>query len=271
LLIAQISDTHVKDASIRLFGTVDAYGAMARAVDRIGAMDPAPDVVIHSGDIANDGEVADYAAAAALLARLPMPVHVTLGNHDLRAAARTALGHLPGLPAGGRFAYAVEDHAVRIVALDSLVEGAAHGELGQAQLRWLDETLAARAGAPTLVMLHHPPFATGVRHMDRIGLADAGALAEVIARHRQVGRVLAGHVHGAFTTAFAGTIAMTAPGTAHQVVVDLAPEAGAAWAADPPGLLLHRFRDGDFTTVAVPVEPAPPHPFSDGHTVVASA
>ncbi len=54
--------------------------------------------------------------------------------------------------------------------------------------------------------------------MDDIGLVHgAGTLAAIIARHRQVERVICGHLHRSIQTRWAGTIAMTAPSTAHQV------------------------------------------------------
>ncbi|MFV2093737.1 MAG: phosphodiesterase [Hyphomicrobiales bacterium] len=266
--IAQISDTHVKAKNVRLFGEIDVYDHFAKLVACIEALDPKPDIVLHTGDITNDGEAADFEVAVECLSRLSMPVIITMGNHDRRETARAALGHLPGIPRQGRFAYSIEDYPVRIVMADTLVEGVSAGELGAGQLRWLNETLAAQPDKPTFVGLHHPPFDTGIGFMDRIGLRDRSELAAVISRHRQVKRVLAGHVHRPFTAAFGGTIAMTCPGAAHQVVADFTPDGSEKWNPDPPGFLLHHWTGTEVISIVLPVESAPPRPFSSDHTTI---
>jgi len=266
--IAQISDTHIKARNVRLFGSINVYQHFQQLVARIEALEPKPDLVIHTGDITNDGEVADYEAAMDCLSQLSMPVFVTLGNHDRREAARVGLNALPGIPGSGPFAYAIEDFPVRIVMADTLVEGAPHGKLGQAQLRWLDDTLRAAPDKPTLIGLHHPPFDTGIGFMDQIGLHDKSALAEVVAGQTQVKGVLAGHVHRPFTAAFAGTIAMICPGSAHQVAVDFTDGSPDGWTSDPPGFLLHQWNGKELVSVELPVAVSPTAPFSDDHLTV---
>ncbi|HTZ76948.1 MAG TPA: phosphodiesterase, partial [Stellaceae bacterium] len=104
--------------------------------------------------------------------------------------------------------------------------------------------LAAAPNQPTLVMMHHPPFATGIAHMDVHALKEPAGFAAVIARHPQVERILCGHLHRTIDHRFAGTIAGTAPSTAHQLVLDLDPAAPAEFTFEPPGYQLHWWRDG---------------------------
>ena len=98
------------------------------------------------------------------------------------------------------------------------------------------------AGA-TMVALHHPPFSTGISHVDAVGLDDADALGAVIAAHPQVERVIAGHVHRAMQRRWFGTLASTAPSTTHAVELDLRPGAAAAFIYEPPGLQLLHWRE----------------------------
>jgi 3',5'-cyclic AMP phosphodiesterase CpdA len=107
---------------------------------------------------------------------------------------------------------------------------------------WLDARLAEAPGRPTVVFMHHPPFATGIAGMDRYGLAEADALAAVVARHPHVERVLCGHLHRSIQARWAGTIASTAPATAHQVALDLRADSRAAFTLEPPGYQLHLWR-----------------------------
>jgi hypothetical protein len=55
--------------------------------------------------------------------------------------------------------------------------------------------------------------------------------------------VLCGHVHRSVQCRFAGTIGQITPGTAHAVQLTLTGEPS-RWAMEPPGMLLHEWRDG---------------------------
>ena len=93
------------------------------------------------------------------------------------------------------------------------------------RLRWLDATLSAAPHAPTLVMMHHPPFDTGIWWMDRSDIRGADDFERVVRRHPQVRRVIAGHIHRSIQIARGETVVSVAPSTAHQVGLELTPEA----------------------------------------------
>jgi len=78
-------------------------------------------------------------------------------------------------------------------------------------------------------------------HMDSMGLEDGAALGDVIERHSHVACVIAGHLHRPIATRWHGTIAMTAPSVAHQVMLDLRPDRLARFVFEPPAILLHRW------------------------------
>ena len=93
--------------------------------------------------------------------------------------------------------------------------------------------------------MHHPPFATGIAHMDRYGLRDIATFAEIVSRNRQIERILCGHLHRAIDCRFAGTVAGTAPSTAHQLLLDLEPpQAPLQFVFEPPGYQLHLWHEG---------------------------
>jgi hypothetical protein len=75
--------------------------------------------------------------------------------------------------------------------------------------------------------------------MDAMGLSDRDAFGAVVRRHNQVERVLCGHLHRPITARWAGTVAMTIPGVAHQVALDLRPSSDAALVLEPPAVALH--------------------------------
>jgi Icc protein len=175
---------------------------------------------------------------------LSMPVYVVPGNHDRRDNFRSGLGHLPGVTSDPAFVqYAVDDHAVRLVMLDTLVPNANHGELSAAQLDWLDRTLAAQPARPTLVGMHHPPFATGIPHMDKIALLNAEAFRAVIAGHRQVARIVCGHHHRPIVGQCAQAIVSISPSVAHQVELTFDSSDPGAFNFEPPAFQLHTWDD----------------------------
>jgi 3',5'-cyclic AMP phosphodiesterase CpdA len=241
MLIAQITDPHLRVEGTRLLGAVDTFGALRHAIDHLIAGDPEPDAVIVTGDLVHDGEAEDYAALTGLLQRLPAPVFAVPGNHDRRELTRQALTFTGVVPEAGPIRFAAEAGPVRLIGLDSLVEGHEHGHLGSDQLAWLDGQLAARPDNPTLVFLHHPPFATGIGFMDKIRLDDSDALAAVIGRHSHVGLIACGHVHRMIVNRLGSVPVVIGPGVAHHVVLDLTAEAPSRWIAEPPAYLLHRW------------------------------
>jgi Icc protein len=239
MLVAQITDTHITPPGTLLYGAVDTAAALEKAVASLARLRPTPDVVLITGDLVDLGEPEEYTHLRALLAPLGMPVLAIPGNHDSREPLRRAFEAEGYFPRDGFLHYAVEHYPLRIVALDTLVPGEPGGALCKDRLRWIDETLAAAPDRPTLVAMHHPPFPTGILPMDRMGLAGSAGFAEIIRRHPQVERICCGHLHRAIDRRFAGTVAGTAPSTAHQTRLDLRPEEPLSFVFEPPGYQLH--------------------------------
>ena len=270
-LVVQLSDTHVRLPDELAYRRVDTSALLARAMAAVNALPQPADAVVVTGDLTDSGRADEYAQLRELLAPLSCPVYLMPGNHDDGAVLRRAFpdhAELAQRPCGERVCWAVDVKGLFLVALDSTVPHATHGELEDEQLEWLDRTLATRPQAPTLVAVHHPPFATRIGHMDDVGLLHgADALAAVIARHTQVERVIAGHLHRPIECRFAGTIAMTSPSTAHQVVLDLAPDAPAMFRMEPPAFLLHVWAPPAplVTHLAYVDTYDGPHPFFDGN------
>ena len=253
MLIAQLSDPHIGLPGQLLYGRVDTAAFLARAVQAVAALDPRPDAVILTGDLVDKGEPAEYAHLRELLAPLPVPIFAIPGNHDAREPFRDAFA-ATYLPPDGFLHYAVEDQPLRLVALDTLIPGKGGGELCPERLDWLERTLAAAPHRPTMILMHHPPFSTGIDYMDRYALADPAAFAEIVARHPQIERITCGHLHRVIERRFAGTIAGTAPSTAHQFQLNLAPGASLRLMFEPPGYQLHLWREGDgLVTHTVPL------------------
>jgi len=242
MLLAQITDPHVT----RLAGYyLDTADALARCVAQVCALSPAPDACLLTGDLAERATAAEYALVREIIAPLSMPCFVIPGNHDDRSAMREAFSDHTYLPPTGEFLhYTLEDWPLRIIALDTVIPGKTEGTVCETRLRWLTEKLSEAPQRPTLIMMHHPPFKTGIAALDAEGFDGGAAFGETIAPFRNIEAIVCGHVHRAMQTRFYGTLVSTCPGSAHQIALDFSPTAPLAFTHETPGFQLHTWQPG---------------------------
>lgn len=257
MLIAQISDLHICQKGDLAYGVSETNLFAERAIHALMRLNPVPDCVVVTGDLAENGYDEEYAIASELLGRLSCPVYVIPGNHDRREPLRRAFESRGYLPPMGPLNYSISCGELQLIALDSLEEGTGIGVLTDETLDFLSSALSEAKDRATLVMLHHPPFMTGIGHMDVVRLVDgAQRLESIISAHPQVQRVLCGHVHRSIQQIFAGTLCQVAPSVAHQVTLDLRPEAPSCFMLEPPGYLLHILQGGKIVTHTAQVDRA---------------
>ncbi|MFZ1923714.1 MAG: metallophosphoesterase [Xanthobacteraceae bacterium] len=195
MIIAQISDTHIA------LDTPDADRRISdfeRTVADINALDPAPDLIVHTGDIVHNGRPDEYAKAAAILAHACPPVYVLAGNKDNRTnlrAAFAARGYLD--PDSDFIDYAIEDYPVRLIAVDTLNTHSNKGDFCAVRAERLIKMIDADSRKPIAVFAHHPPFDVPVGP-DPINFETAAMLERLRQAVQHSGRVVAvvsGHVH----------------------------------------------------------------------------
>jgi 3',5'-cyclic-AMP phosphodiesterase len=271
LLIAQISDLHIKQPGELAYRRVDTAAALTRCIETLNRFTPRPELVVISGDLVDTPLAAEYDHVKALLAPLDIPFAAIPGNHDSRDLMRAALPGLGYAQASGALNSVRKVGDVDVVLLDSSVPGAAHGELDATTLAWLAAVLDASTTRPALLFLHHPPFVTGITHMDVQNLRNADALAALIRKHPRARLIAAGHVHRATFTTFAGTAATICPAPNHAVALDLDAHLPPSFNVEPPAFHLHAWFPGDgfgsVVTHTVPIRSFDgPYPFrgSDG-------
>jgi 3',5'-cyclic AMP phosphodiesterase CpdA len=197
MIIAQISDTHIA------LDTPDAEQRIrdfALTIADINALDPAPDVIVHTGDIVHNGRRDEYAQAVATLAKARAPVYVLAGNKDNRANLReafSACGYLA--PGSGFVAYAIDDYPVRLIALDTLSAGSNKGDFCSERIRHLIDLIGVETAKPVAVFTHHPPFEVTVGpdplHFETRDVMSG--LRRALQRSGRVVAVFSGHVHRA--------------------------------------------------------------------------
>jgi 3',5'-cyclic-AMP phosphodiesterase len=274
-VLAQITDLHIRERGQLAYGRFDTAPYLRAAIAALGALKglrQQPHALVLSGDLVDHGGAEEYDHLAELLrplAAMQMPTYLMPGNHDDREVLRRAFPAHRYLGDGEFVQYVVDIGApggLCLVALDTVEAGASAGRLCAKRLQWLAATLSRLKGRSVIIAMHHPPFRTLIGHMDRIGLVEGGEeLARLVAAHGGVERIVCGHLHRSIVSAFAGTIASTAPSPAHQVCLDLEPEAAGAWILEPPGFHLHAWSGpGQLVTHVAAIGAFDgPHPFSD--------
>ncbi|WP_299813704.1 phosphodiesterase [uncultured Roseibium sp.] len=241
-LIAHMTDLHLRPRGLACYRVSDTNMFAERAMQSLRALSSAPDALVITGDLTDRSDPREYAVARELLSRLDLPIYMIPGNHDGSADMRREMRDFPGISESGdgKVFYRADIGDLQLIALDTHLPGRPEGELGKDQLAWLDATLRDNA-KPALVALHHPPALSGIGHMDRIGLLDAPALAEVIAPHNHVERLICGHLHRPIIAGFAGKIMTLSPSTGHQVVLDLTENSPPQFNFEPAAYFLHYY------------------------------
>jgi 3',5'-cyclic-AMP phosphodiesterase len=248
LVVVQLSDPHV-GADWGPGGSVAKFAATVAAV---GASDLTPDAVVISGDLADHGADDEYEQLREVVAPLDGPLYVLPGNHDDRAALRRHFD----VPGSGvePVQYAADLGRLGLITADTKRMGEDAGELDAERLAWLEAALADAPEVPTLLALHHPPLTTGIVPFDEVGLPpdDQRALAEVVGRHPQVRRIVAGHMHMTAGAALDGRTVFVAPSTYVQAELEFGAEE-VRLSADPPAFAVHALVHGELVSYAQPV------------------
>jgi 3',5'-cyclic AMP phosphodiesterase CpdA len=245
MLIAQITDIHLGFEP----GNPDELNRrrLDCALRSLREMVPQPDLLLATGDLADAGDDSEsYARLKLALADLPFPVFFALGNHDGRDAFRANFPDAP-MP-DGFLQYAIEDHDLRILVLDTLEEGRHGGNFCEARAGWLRERLAEAPTRPTLIVLHHPPIESGLSWMTEDPEAEwVKRLEAIVGDNDNIVAVVAGHLHRPVVTQWAGTTLAVCPSTAPQVALDFEaidperPDGRPMIVADPPWFAIHRW------------------------------
>lgn len=224
--IIQLTDCHLFDDPAARLGGVDTQRTLAAVIDALARADPAPDVVLATGDLTQLGEAGAYGRVRSLLRRLAMPVYCLPGNHDHRETFAAAM---PG--DGVHVTRSLCRDGWQILFLDTTIPGEEDGRLSEGELAALDDALGARPDDHALVCLHHPPVAVGGAWRDVVSLENPGGLFAVIDRHPRVRGLLFGHIHQAFEGTRNGVKLMGTPSTCFQFKDD---NGSLGIADDPP-------------------------------------
>lgn len=210
--ILQITDTHLFAGKHETLLGVNTWASYDAVLDAIIAQQRHYDLIVATGDLAQDHTTEAYQHFAEGIARLPAPCVWLPGNHDFQPTMFSTL-------AGAKIAD--EKHVLlgehwQVVLLDSQVFGVPHGELSEYQLEWLERALAREPQRHTLVLLHHHSLPSGCTWLDQHGLRNPHMLDVVLRRYPLAKTLLCGHIHQELDLDWHGRRVLASPSTCVQ-------------------------------------------------------
>ena len=191
LFIVQITDPHLRkeeDGKLLGMNTRSSLDAVLQLIDQNHSV---PDLVLATGDIAQDGSVEAYRCFMEKMGAFDSDVYWFSGNHDNRDAMKqvTSLGDQQALEKVVRIG------SWQLIFLDSLLEGKVYGYLEESELDVLNNALSARPDLHSMVCFHHHPIDIDSQWLDNIGLKNRDQLFEIVDRHDNVRCIMWGHIH----------------------------------------------------------------------------
>ncbi len=224
-VVAHVSDTHLLADGRLQYGAIDTAAHLALALERLGRVDPSPQAIVFTGDLADRGEPDAYRELRAMVepvaAQMGAQIVWCMGNHDDREAYARAL--FDAESAGPEVLDRVyEVDGLRIVAIDTSVPAYHHGAIDDTQYDWLASVLAAPAPHGTILAMHHPPIPVPMLPAAAIiELEDQDRLARAL-QGTDVRMILGGHFHYSSYATFAGIPVSVASATCY--LSDIAPK-----------------------------------------------
>lgn len=266
----QITDTHIVAPGALAYRVSDTAAALRTTIDTINVglhRLHGIDCVIVTGDLTDHGTPEEYAHFAELMDRLDLPWMAVPGNHDQREPMRVAFADKPWMPEHGPIHWLRDFGPFAVIALDTLLEGAHHGELCPDGLAFVDDALTALGEQPVIVVTHHPWMHTGIPVMDTDNLRNGGLLLERLHIHPGPVRMLSGHVHRAMTGVVGRVVCQIGPSSCHGVLSDHRPGWDPQLMMEPGGFTVMRWHDTPTPGLISDVIPTGtfegPYPFKD--------
>ncbi len=259
MVIVQISDMHVSKPGRLFGGRLDTRETFRRAISRVLAMAPEPDLVLLSGDLAETGAAEEYDFIVGELSRLSCPVRAIPGNHDIREEMLRALPACVTPQRGGHLSFSDDGLPVRVIGLDTIVPNEVQGEICAERLSWLRETLEKGRGRPALIAMHHPPIKTGFTAMDNYGIRSGSEeFAEIIREHAaDIRAIVSGHVHRMIAGSIARVPVLVCPASSLAFELDLTGKPRLSFLEEPRQFLVHTWIDDALVSHAAFIDDFP--------------
>ncbi len=212
--VVQITDTHLYSKPAGTLLKMNTQKTLDHVITLVKQKEPNIDLILATGDIAQDASVAAYNYFMEAITKLNAPYRWIPGNHD---SSKLMANLAEGTDAGDKLA---RINNWLIVLLDTSIEGQVHGRLADSELEFLDESLQDAKQDEQIdhcfVALHHNPVPGSAEWMKDIGLHNGLEFFEILKQFDKVRCVLYGHIHQELDFIHAGIRCLCSPSTCIQ-------------------------------------------------------
>lgn len=193
---AQISDSHI---GFSRDPNMDTPGTLRAALDLVRAAPARPSLLLHTGDVSHLSKPAEFDVAEQLIGATGIPTAYVPGEHDVLDdggqgfVERFQRGVKQAAPGGAYYSF--DQAGIHFVGLNNVADlkAGGMGNLGAAQLAWLEADLHGRSASTPIVVFAHIPLWV-VYPQWGWGTDDGAQALTVLKRFGSV-TVLNGHIH----------------------------------------------------------------------------
>jgi Icc protein len=212
--ITQITDTHLYGTPSGTLLKMNTNETLGHVLELVKANEDGIDLVLATGDIAQDASDKAYANFLEIIVSLNSPFRWIPGNHD-NATVMHRIAE--GTDANEKTA---QLNNWLIVLLDSSILGQVHGKLAKTEINFLTSVLRAAGKDDSiehcLIAMHHNPVPGNSAWMKDIGLENGEKFFEAIKISKKVRCVLYGHIHQELDFEHEGIRCLCTPSTCIQ-------------------------------------------------------
>jgi 3',5'-cyclic-AMP phosphodiesterase len=156
LSFVQISDSHM---GFNKPANTDVAGTLKAAVDKINALEKAPEFLLHTGDISHLSKPEEFDTVDQILKATRKEVFLVPGEHDVLNDDGAQFHERYGKGSQGGGWYSFEKKGVHFIGLVNVMnlKPGGLGTLGHDQLEWLeDDVKHLKSSTPIVVFAHIP-------------------------------------------------------------------------------------------------------------------
>lgn len=207
--VVQISDMHLFANTQEALLGLQTDGSFRAVIQLIEEEQPHIDLLLTTGDIAQEASWITYQRFLNYTCRLNAPHFLTRGNHDLEQPFHDILND-------NKVPAEIIIETWCCILLNSSVLNHVDGYLDENTLQYLQAALQRHQDKFILIALHHNPIAVGSAWLDQHMLKNSELLFSLIEAHSNVKAVIHGHVHQEFHHRKAGIDYIACPATSLQ-------------------------------------------------------
>lgn len=189
---AQVSDSHL---GFDKLANTDVTGTFQEALGQVTSMAEKPAFLIHTGDLTHLSTAEQFDTGAQLLGTTKLPTYTVPGEHDILEDNGKSYLNRYGRGTHGDGWYSFNAQGIHFIGLVNVVnlQGNGLGDLGQAQLEWLEKDVKNISASTPIVVFAHVPL--WIVYQDwGWGTKDGGQAMTYLKRFGSV-TVLNGHIH----------------------------------------------------------------------------